>query len=148
MTYKIFSERRADWRKECLKEGTYGKDNDAEPGLMGNLFGFMSPSSGAQGGGQMMMAPSSGKVVAPEKIMVGISPSSGNKGSIPLQMVDEVGKAVDFEPITIWGGSSTQAIGWNVEDLEAERLLLSKDCIQDEVDDWINVQRIRVKYPF
>ena len=73
---------------------------------MGNLFGFMSPSSGGQ-----MMAPSGGKVVAPEKIMVGISPSSGNKGSIPLQMVDEVGKAVDFEPITIWGGQSTQAQG-------------------------------------
>ena len=110
---------------------------------MGNLFGFMSPSSGGQMIPQVV-APSSGKVVAPEKIMVGISPSSGNKGSIPLQMVDEVGKAVDFEPITIWGGQSTQAIGWNVEDLEAERLLLSKDCIQDEVDDWINVQRIRV----
>ena len=74
--------------------------------------------------------------------------SSGNaKSTIPLQMMDESGRTVDFSPVTLWAGPETRAIGWEVEDLEAERLLLSRDSIQDEIDDWINLHKIKVINP-
>ena len=66
----------------------------------------------------------------------------GGKGTIPLQMFDENGKTVDFTPITVWAGPEQQDSGWVVENLEAERLLLQRGTLQEDVDDWINVNRL------
>ena len=66
----------------------------------------------------------------------------GDKGSIPLQMFDEMGKTVDFTPVTVWAGPEQQSNGFEVENLEAERLLLHRSTMQEDVDDWINVNRL------
>merc|ERR1711892_85859 len=66
----------------------------------------------------------------------------GEKGSIPLQMCDEHGKTVDFTPVTVWAGPEQQYNGFDVENLEAERLLLQRSTLQEDVDDWININRL------
>ena len=107
------------------------------------FFGNMTPGTGRHKGRKSSDSDDS------ENSSKGNVPygSSGNaKSTIPLQMMDESGRTVDFAPVTLWAGADTKAIGWDVEDLETERLLLTRDSIMDEIDDWINLHKIK-DYP-
>ena len=107
-------------------------------GLFSNFFAKKEETS-SESGSNSLDGPVQQRVSVKGKTDYGMI---GGKGTIPLQMFDENGKTVDFTPITVWAGPEQQDSGWVVENLEAERLLLQRNTLQEDVDDWINVNRL------
>lgn len=63
---------------------------------------------------------------------------------VPLALVDQTGRTVNFCPITVWSGDRVNPDSWSIQNLRAERVLLTdqKERVLEEIEEWIDIKDI------